>query len=59
MKMPDMCTLALFHEALNRVDAGMSVTDIYIERDWSVIWEANSRVLALFDWTAAGGGDSG
>jgi hypothetical protein len=37
----------------------MSVTDIYIERDWSVIWEANSRVLALFDWTEAGGADSG
>jgi len=30
----------------------MKVTDIYIDRDWTVIWEANRKVLELFDWTA-------
>ncbi|MDR2586315.1 MAG: site-specific integrase [Prevotellaceae bacterium] len=38
------------HEALNHVDEKMKVTDMYVERDWSNIWEANSRVLELFDF---------
>lgn len=42
---------ATVHEALNHVDGQMKVTDIYIDKDWSVIWEANKKVLALFDWT--------
>jgi integrase len=41
---------ATIHEALNHVDDEMKVTDIYIDRDWSVIWEANKKVLAMFDW---------
>lgn len=41
-------------EMLNHVDADMRVTDIYIDRDWSVIWNAQKRVLELFDWTAIG-----
>lgn len=45
---------ATVHEALNHVDDKMKVTDIYIDRDWSVIWNANEKVLALFDWTAIG-----
>lgn len=45
---------ATVHEALNHVDNEMKVTDIYIDRDWSVIWNANKRVLALFDWSAVG-----
>jgi len=32
----------------------MRVTDIYIDRDWSVIWSANEKVLGLFDWRAMG-----
>jgi len=43
---------ATVHEALNHVDDKMKVTDIYIDRDWTVIWEANRRVLELFDWNA-------
>ncbi|MDR1884009.1 MAG: site-specific integrase [Prevotella sp.] len=40
------------HEGLNHApNRDMKVTDIYIDRDWSVIWEANKKVLALFDWT--------
>lgn len=42
------------HEALNHVDSSMAVTDIYIDRDWSVIWNANKKVLSLFDWSAVG-----
>ena len=42
---------ATVHEALNHVDAKMKVTDIYIDRDWSVIWNANKKVLDLFDWS--------
>jgi integrase len=45
---------ATVHEALNHVDNAMKVTDIYIDRDWTVIWNANKKVLALFDWTAVG-----
>jgi integrase len=40
------------HEALNHSDQRMKTTDIYIDRDWSVIWNANRKVLALFDWSA-------
>lgn len=45
---------ATVHEALNHIDSGMKITDIYIDRDWSVIWSANKKVLALFDWSAVG-----
>lgn len=43
---------ATVSEALNHVSN--TVTDIYIDRDWSVIWNANTKVLALFDWSAVG-----
>ncbi|CCZ08571.1 putative uncharacterized protein [Odoribacter sp. CAG:788] len=42
---------ATVHEALNHADGEMKVTDIYIKKDWSVIWEANKKVLSVFDWT--------
>ena len=45
---------ATVHEALNHADSDMKVTDIYIDRDWSTIWNANEKVLALFDWSAIG-----
>ena len=38
------------HEALNHTDASMKVTDIYIKKDFSHIWEANKKVLALFNF---------
>ncbi|MNS80747.1 hypothetical protein D3C72_1144410 [compost metagenome] len=41
---------ATVHEALNHVDADMKVTDIYIDRDWSVIWNSNEKVLNQLDW---------
>ena len=39
------------HEALNHVDEKMKVTDMYVERDWSNIWEANKKVLELFSFS--------
>ena len=39
------------HEALNHTDKDIAVTDLYIEKDFSLIWEANRKVLNLFDWT--------
>ena len=42
------------HEALNHASGSMAVTDIYIDRDWSLIWNANREALSLFDWTAVG-----
>ncbi|MDR1407824.1 MAG: site-specific integrase [Tannerella sp.] len=42
------------HEALNHVDEKMKVTDIYIDRDWNNVWNANKKVLALFDWSSIG-----
>jgi len=29
----------------------MKITDRYIDRDWSVIWQANAKVLGLLDWS--------
>lgn len=39
------------HEGLNHVDAEMKVTDGYIDRDYNNIWDANVRLLALFNWS--------
>ena len=39
------------HEALNHIDPTMRVTDIYLSRDWTNIWEANAKVVGLIDWS--------
>lgn len=36
---------SLIHEALNHVDEKMKITDVYIEKDWAQINEANRKVL--------------
>lgn len=41
---------AIIHEGLNHVDPAMKITDMYIEKDWSVIWDANLKILQLFSW---------
>ena len=41
---------SLINDMLCHVDPDMAVTDIYIEKDWSVLWEANRKVLESFDW---------
>ena len=35
---------------LCHVDKDMKVTDIYVERDWSILWEAHKKVMARFNW---------
>lgn len=41
---------ATINDCLCHIDPDMSVTDIYIKKDWSILWEANRKVLELFDW---------
>lgn len=41
------------HSALNHVNEDMKITDIYIKKDYSLIDEANEKVLGLFDCTAS------
>jgi hypothetical protein len=33
------------------VDGDMKVTDLYIDKDFSVIWDINRKVLDLFNWS--------
>ena len=28
------------------------LVDVYAEKDWSIYWEANRKVLSIFDWTS-------
>lgn len=44
----------VIHEALNHVDASMKVTDIYLVKNWRIIFDAHKSVLALFDWRGIG-----
>ena len=41
---------SLINHCLCHVDPDMAVTDIYIKKDWSVLWEANRKVLEQFQW---------
>ena len=41
---------SLINDCLCHVDPDMVVTDIYIKKDWSVLWEANRKVLEQFNW---------
>ena len=37
-------------ECLCHVNNETKMADIYIEKDWTVLWDANKTVLSLFDW---------
>lgn len=41
---------AVINDCLCHVDDSMRVTDIYIAKNWEVMWKANEKVLDLFDW---------
>ena len=41
---------SIVNDCLCHVDPGMKVTNIYINKDWSVLWEANSKVLSMLRW---------
>lgn len=38
----------IINDCLCHVDKAMKVTDIYIDKDWSVMWDANRKVLEQF-----------
>lgn len=37
-------------ECLCHVDGASRVDDIYIRKDWEVLWDANAKVLGLLEW---------
>ena len=37
-------------EMLNHADSTLKLARVYIERDFSVLWEANRKLLSLFKW---------
>lgn len=41
---------SVINDCLCHTEEAMKVTDIYINKDWSVLWNANLRVLSLFQW---------
>lgn len=43
---------AVINDCLCHIDKNMSITDIYIAKDWQVMWRANEKVLDLFDWSS-------
>lgn len=45
-------TKGVINDCLCHVDREMKVTDIYIKKDWSVLWKANEKVLKRFRWTS-------
>lgn len=41
---------ALVTEGLCHVDNARKMDNVYIRKDWERVWDANAKVLALFDW---------
>ena len=41
---------ALITEGLSHSDASRKMDMVYIKKDWERVWDANAKVLALFDW---------
>ena len=42
----------IVHEMLNHVSPnGFSTTDVYIKKDYKKLWEANEKLIVLFDWS--------
>jgi len=42
----------IINDCLCHVDRDMKVTDIYIKKDWKVMWDANEKVMQRFKWQA-------
>lgn len=40
----------VINDCLCHIDRDMKVTDLYIDKDWSVMWSANRKVIEQFDW---------
>lgn len=41
---------ALVTEGLTHSDASRRMDQVYIKKDWERVWDANAKVLGLFDW---------
>ena len=41
---------AIVTEGLTHSDASRAMDKIYMRKDWERVWDANAKVLALFDW---------
>lgn len=42
--------IARVDEMLNHSDSTLKLARVYIERDYSMLWEANRKLLSLFKW---------
>lgn len=40
----------IVNDCLCHSDQNMKITDGYIRKDWTVLWEANRKVLAMLNW---------
>jgi integrase len=43
--------IARVDEMLNHRDPKLALARVYIERDYKPLWEANRKLLDLFDWS--------
>ena len=41
---------SVVNDCICHIDQGMKITDLYAEKDWKTIWDANRKVQALFAW---------
>ena len=42
----------IVHEMLNHfAPNGFSTTDVYIKKDYKKLWEANEKLMGLFNWS--------
>ncbi|MCR5352298.1 MAG: site-specific integrase [Bacteroidales bacterium] len=42
---------SLIRDGLSHRDPEAIITDIYVRKNWNLVWEANQKVLNEFDWT--------
>ena len=43
--------IARVDEMLNHSDPKLALARVYIQKDFAPLWEANRRLLDLFDWS--------
>ena len=43
--------IARVDEMLNHSDSSMALARVYIEKDFKPLWEANRKLIDLFDWS--------
>lgn len=41
----------IINDCLCHGDEKLKMTNIYIHKDWGILWQANEKVLGLLDWT--------